>query len=265
MVDKYLEEEEQPEEKQEEVVPDFVKMEDYARLEGKIDALASVFSQQQPGTAEPAPTGPTMAEHIAKYDEALLTLDEAMDKAVADGKPVSEIQRKREEIIQAKADIKYGTQIQELQNFGINAIGSLTDEVIKGQMPDLAHAEVKASYDKALSGMPADQRMNPEARRIAYNFARGENMDRIIELEREKILRDVETGVTTVPGAAAAPALSPAGYPEGVPDPKDHFTQDNFDALDAKGQSVEDFCKSMGYDGWADYYESTIKETEEEK
>jgi hypothetical protein len=242
----------------------FVKAEDFARFEGKVTAMMDNFATVGKTPTQPEPTGPTVTEKMAEYDAALGKLDEAFDKAVHEGKGAAAIQQKREAIIQAKADLKYGSRIAELESFGVHAIDQLSGEVVKGSMPHLAMPEVKAAYDQAIDSMEPNQRMNPEARRLAYKFAIGENMERILELEKEKILRDVETQTTT-PGVKGkeTPTVTETGYPEGVPDPNEYFSQDNLDALDAKGQSIDDFCRSMGYADWGDYYEKTIKEEEE--
>lgn len=239
----------------------FVKKEDFARFEGRMMAFMDNFGKTP--QQEPQPSGPTVAEKMAEYDSALEALDTQFEKAVSEGKGAAAIQKKREEIIQAKADLKYGAQINELRQFGVHAIDQLSDEVTKGTMPHLTIPEVKTAYDTAINSMEPGQRMNPEARRLAYKFAIGENMERILELEKEKILRDVDTKTTT-PGASEPDRMTETGYPEGVPTPEDYFSQDNLDALNAKGQSVDDFCRSMGYKDWPDYWDKTIKEEEEE-
>lgn len=231
----------------------FVKKEDFARLEGRLSAFMDNFGMQQHAQQPAQPTGPTIADRMVELDKKMEELDVAFEAAINDGRGVAAIQRKREEIIQAKADLRYGTQIEELKSFGVSAIDQLSGEVVKGSMPHLTINEVKTAYERAISSMPPDQRMNPEARRLAYKFAIGENMDRILELEREKLLRETKVKTGT-PGDNEPPATPPTGYPEGVPAPEEILSKENLDALNAKGQGVDDYYRGMGYADWSDYW-----------
>jgi hypothetical protein len=193
MPDKYIEEvtEETAEVVEEApVAPDFATKEEIAEMKGAIDQLSLQFGnfgqvQQQPVT----PAGPSIADQIAEVDEQLVKLDTAMDTAIAEGQPVSGIQRKREALIQSKMDLTYNTKIEKLQSFGVFAIDQLTDKVVAKDMPMLQYPEVKAAYEKAISTMSPDQRMNPEVRMTAYSYACGSNMDLIFDKKFEEKMR----------------------------------------------------------------------------
>ncbi|GAF86211.1 unnamed protein product, partial [marine sediment metagenome] len=177
-------------------VPEFVTKEDFANLAGKIETLSLQAGNWGQPQAPAAPTGPSVEQQITTVDEHLVKLDTQMDTAIAEGQPVSSIQRKREELIQHKMDLKYNTKIEELQSFGVFAIDQLTDKVVAKDMPMLQYPEVKDAYEKAIATMSPDQRMNPEVRMTAYSYACGANMDLIFDKKfEEKIRADAE--VTT--------------------------------------------------------------------
>ena len=266
MPDKYFDkaadpdvEMEQPEETPEEVKPEFATREDFAKLEGMIEGLSASFKQfgAQPAPT-PQPTGPSVSEQISKIDEQLVKLDTQMDQAIQEGQPVSAIQRKREELIQHKSDLKYNTRIEELQSFGVYAIDQLTDKVVSKDMPMLKYPEVKEAYEKAIGTMGPDQRMNPEVRMTAYNYACGANQSLIFDKmfeERMRAEQEVKTQTPSTPGRE----VSQADDPNRIPDPSEYLSPENLIALEAAGKTVDSYYQSQGYEGWDDFWVRTGK------
>ena len=264
MPDKYIEDAiEETEEliEEPEPTPSYATKDEVAGIKGAIDNLTLQFSnfgqvQQQPA----APKGPTIAEQTAAIDEQLVKLDTAMDEAIAEGKSVSTIQRKREELIQYKTDLKYDTKIQELQSFGVFAIDQLTDKVVASEMPMLKYPEVKKAYDKAISTMAPDQRMNPEVRMTAYNYARGMNQELIFDKMFEERMRKDEEVKVQEPTGKSGRDVSQPDDPNRIPDPSEILDASNLQAIEAAGKTVESYYKSLGYPGgWEEYWIKTGK------
>lgn len=262
MPDKYIEEEIERTKEPEEEAPPAPEPEPWRdemmSLKGAVENLTLQFQSFGQPQAAPAPAGPTQAEQIAKIDEQLVKLDTALDNAAAEGQPLAAIQRKREDLIQRKTDIKYNTKIEELQSFGTYAIDQLTDKIVAGDMPMLKYPEVKEAYDQAISTMGPDQRMNPEVRMTAYNYACGKNQTTIFDKmfeERMRADKEVETQAPSAPGRT----VSQKDDPNRIPDPSEYLTPENMQALESAGKTVDSYYKSQGYDDWADFWTKTGK------
>jgi hypothetical protein len=240
------------------VEPSFATKEDFAKLQGMVEGLSASFRNfGQSAPAPPQPTGPSQAEKIAAIDAQLVKLDTMMDDAIADGKSISKIQRQREELIQEKADIKYTTKIDELQSFGAYAIDQLTDKVVAADMPMLKYPEVKAAYDEAIGSMGPNQRMNPEVRMTAYNYACGKNQTLVFDKMFEERMRaeEVATQTPSTPGRDVAQKDDP----HRIPDPSEYLSAENMAALEAAGKTPDQHYKSLGYADWADFWVKTGK------
>ena len=238
--------------------PDFVTKEDFANLAGKIETLSLQAGNWGQPQAPAAPTGPSIAEQTASIDERLVKLDTQMDTAIAEGQSVSGIQRKREELIQHKMDLKYNTKIEELQSFGVFAIDQLTDKVVAKDMPMLQYPEVKTAYEKAIATMSPDQRMNPEVRMTAYSYACGSNMDLIFDKKFEEKMR-ADAAEPQAPVGKPGRELSESTDPNRIPDPSEILSADNLQAIETAGKTVDSYYKAMGYSSWEDYWLKTGK------
>jgi len=263
MPDKYIEKAiEETKEVVEETppAPEFATKEEIANLKGAVENLSlqfGNFGQVQPRPA--APKGPSIAEQTAAIDEKLAQLDTQMDTAIAEGQSVSGIQRKREELIQHKMDLKYNTKIEELQSFGVFAIDQLTDKVVAKDMPMLQYPEVKDAYEKAISTMSPDQRMNPEVRMTAYSYACGSNMDLIFDKKFEEKMR-ADAAEPQAPIGKPGRDISEKDDPNRIPDPSEILSADNLQAIETAGKTVDSYYKAMGYKGgWEDYWIRTGK------
>ena len=241
------------------VEPQFATREDFAKLQGMVEGLSASFKNF--GTAQPQqpqqPQGPSQAEKISAINDQLVKLDTMMDEAIAEGKSISKIQRQREDLIQEKADIKYSAKIDELQSFGAYAIDQLTDKVVASDMPMLKYAEVKSAYDEAISSMGPNQRMNPEVRMTAYNYACGKNQTLIFDKMFEERMRadEVDTQTPATPGRDVAQKDDP----NRIPDPSEYLSAENMSALQAAGKTPDQHYKSLGYADWADFWVKTGK------
>ena len=245
--------------------PNFATKEDIAEIKGAMEQITlsmKDFGQPQP-IAPPTPVGPTIEDQISKIDEQLVKLDTAMDDAITKGEPVSNIQRRREELIQTKTDIKYDTKIQEIQTMGTFAISQLTDKVVAKDMPMLKYPEVKAAYEEALASMSPAQKMNPEVCMTAYNYARGTNQDIIFDKMFEEHIRKAaeEDAATQVPTDKSGRNIATDDDPNRIPEPSEYLSADNLKAIEVAGKTVDSYYKSLGqgYEGWDDFWVKTGK------
>ena len=271
MPDKYFPDSE--EEVQEEVVEEektaidtshFASKEDFAELKGMVEGLSASFrSFGQPAREPEQPRGPSIAEQTSNIDAKLEQLYEQFDVAVTEGKGASKIQREISKLENAKADLKYGAQIDELRSFGTYAIDQLTDKVVSTSMPLLNIPEVKAAYESAIKTMTPDQRMNPEVRMTAYKFACGDNMDKILDQKIQEHLRRSEEEVATqAVTSKSGRTQEQSDDPNRIPDPTEVLPIEAVEAIKSHPKYQGDFdaqYKAMGYKGWTDYWQKTGK------
>lgn len=232
-----------------------VPADEWIALKTKIDIFEKGFTHQ-PQPAPAAPTGPTFDEQISQIDKGIEAFDSQIDEAVANGKPVSALLRERDKLIQnrTRLHIKH-EDIDPAFATGIDTINQLSDTVTRTQMPYLDL--VKQDYDTALNSMPADQRMNPKIRQAAYNIAVGQNITKIMEAEHEKKLRESQEPDPPEPGSSSRASNAD---PDTVPKPEEVLSRDTMKALRMKGQTVDEYYKSVGYKDWADFWEKRGKE-----
>jgi len=234
-------------------------------MKGMIEGLTASFRQfGQPSEPAPQrPSGPSPEEQVAKINANLDQLYEQFDSAVQEGKGASKIQREISKLENAKADIKYGAQIDELRSYGTFAIDQLTDKVVAGSMPLLSIPEVKGAYESAIKSMTADQRMNPEVRMTAYNYACGANMDKILDHKLQEHLRKSEEETKTQPPAGKpGRTQEQADDPNRIPAPEEVLPPEAIKAVadHPKWQgNYEAYYKSLNYKSWEDYWNKTGK------
>ncbi len=123
----------------------------------------------------------------------------------------------------------------------------------------LKYPEVKEAYEKAIGTMGPDQRMNPEVRMTAYNYACGTNMDLIFDKKLEEHMRQSEVVETQEPTGKSGREVSQEDDPNRIPAPEEVLDPENLKALEAAGKTPESYYKSLGYTSWEDYWVKTGK------
>ena len=95
-------------------------------------------------------------------------------------------------------------------------------------------------------------------REAAYNIAVGQNIQKIMDAQKEEILRSASADAALTPDGATG--RDGAGGNSDVPKPKDVLPKDSIAALKNKGISVDEHYKRMGYSGgWVDFWEKRGK------
>lgn len=228
-----------------------IPIEDYQKLTQRIDSFEQNYvHNQQQQQAPPQPSGPTLTEQLSAIDADIDKLDTQIDDAVSNGKPISKLIKQRDTLTrkQTRMQIK-AEDIDPAFATGIDTINQLTDTVTRSQMPHLSI--VQPEYEAALSSMPPDQRMNPKIRQAAYEIAVGKNIDKIMAAENERKLRESQEPVQPAP---ASNSRQNGADSDAVPKPEEVLSKDTLKALRVKGQSVDEYYKSRGYEGWNDFY-----------
>lgn len=220
--------------------------------------------QAQPQQSQQPVEDPLKPKHdrIAKIDVELDALADAAEKANYDGKGFGEIVKKQNALNRERtdlvADIRSAATDPRL-DVGIQTLDALSSEITAGKMPYITMPEVKASYDKFINQLPAQMRMTPEAKINAYNLAVGANLAAVQEVQKQEWLRsnEEEAAVNTQDaGAGASQSGRSQKSAGGMPAPEDVLSAEALRSIrTTKHKTPDGYYRSLGYDGWEDYYE----------
>lgn len=249
--------------------PDFATKEDLANLRGAIETLSIQFRNFGQGAAPtpPAPRGPTLSDQLSTLESKLESLDAQLEDAITSGKPgISKIQRERERILQTKIDLQSNAKLEEIRSMGVFAIDQLTDQVVSNQMPFLKIPEVKGAYDKAIRDLPPDQRMSPQIRIAAYQYAVGSNMDKVFDTKLQEHMRTSTAPPTQTPTATSGRTTDRTTHdPNRTPKPSEVWSEENLAALRAAGKTPDSYCRALGYRDFSEWWTKEGKEYYAEK
>jgi hypothetical protein len=232
------------------------------------------FASPQP--AQPsAPPGPTETEklqsQLREKQAELSRLNKQFEDAYSSAQPVGDIMAKKDaisaEISEIRSELKWRPRLDALEQTGGQALEQLTDTVTRGQMPYLSDPDVKRTYEETMKQIPQQYRSDMRVRKQAYDAAVGANHEKLFEARLQEAARkaaDDPPGGTQEPGAAGSGRQHSSGGGPSIPDPKEVLSSDNLAAIRASGKTVESYYKSLGYEGWADFYEKTGREFFEE-
>jgi hypothetical protein len=262
--------------------PNFVTKEDFDKVVEQNQALAQKldqallnfesFGQQQRNQQQyqppPQPAVDPNATKIATLEQRIADMDEAVDKAVYEGKGVGKLLRERDKLVGQLNTIQteqaISQRVGKLEEFGMNSIGQLSKEIVSTKMPRLNVPEVKRAYDDKVSQLPPEMKANPEALMQVYRLAVGENLETILGSEQESWLRSQAETATQNPGASGGARGGANGSGSNIPKPEDILDKENLKAIRALGKNVDSYYQSMGYKGgWADFWEQTGKHDSE--
>lgn len=237
-----------------------IPLAEWEGLKAKLDVFEKIGIGNRLGNQVPAaPTAPidTLDQQLAVYDNQIAAIDVEIDKLIEKGEPISKLNRQRDKLIQAQTrlEIKH-RDLDPAFNQGITAIDALSSEISRGKMK--YYEIVKPDMDQILAGIPADQRMSPTVRESAYQLAVGKNMVKIMDAQREEILRSSVPDPNLIPGNKNSRNGANAGST--VPSPRDVLGKEGMAALNQKGITVEQYYKNLGYAGWEDFWNKRGKD-----
>lgn len=229
-----------------------IPKDEWDTLKAKLDVfdkLGPALTARQEPAAPAAPAGPSLADQVSGLDKEIDTIDDQIDSAIQNQQSIKALARKRDSLSAKRLRLQIQHEdIQPVISSGINTIDQLSAEITRGKMP---HYElVKTEMDQILKGLPAEQRMSPQVRQLAYETAVGKNMDKILTAEREKVLRETEAQAALDP----AHGRKPTGA-EDVPKAKDVLGPGGIAAIREKGETIDGHFQRRGYKGgWAEFY-----------
>ena len=237
---------------------DFVQIskEQWGGINARLDTFEKMgYGSQQPAAAPSAPTGPSFNDRVREIDAGIDALSSKIDEAVSNGKPVSALLNERDKLTSSRLRMQIKHEdIDPAMAQGIETIDQLSDTVTRGQMPHLSI--VQADYNAALNSLTPETRMNPKMRKAAYDIAVGQNVDKIMAAEQERILREA----AEPPPDPGSSSRASGAETDTIPKPEEVLSRDTLKALKLKGQTAETYYKSMGYEGWDDFYVKRGKE-----
>jgi hypothetical protein len=237
-----------------------IKQEDWDAVKSKLDAFdkgggGGQFQPQAP-VAPVIPAGPTLAEQVSEFDTKINALGVEIDTAIKDEKPISGLLSKRDSLTSSRTRLVIKSEdIDPAMSAGVQTIDQLSAEMTRGNMP--YYDTVKEDYEASLTNLPAESRMQPATRKLAYEMAVGKNIDKITDLKKEEILRSAADDPTLIPGNTNSRTVD-TGNPD-TPKPVDVLGKDTMAALKMAGRTPDEHYKSIGYKGWDDFYEKTGK------
>ena len=238
---------------------------------GRLDYL------ERPGgqfaeSAPIAPTGPTPAEQlgtqVASINTEIATIGQQIDEAITGGKPVAELIAKSASLTERKASLQTDFKLADVTSQGLNTISQLTSRIVADQMPYLSIPEVKRDYEGTLVNMSPAQKASPDAHKIAYNLACGQNTDKIYEVKTEEANRAQDNDVNVQGGGGgtgtARTPSTPAGNEGANPTFVEHFGQDMVDRITTQGKSPDEWARHLGYKDGQAYVDFAIEQEREE-
>jgi len=236
---------------QEEPKPEFVPKSEFDKAMAEIGNLKlqmESFGTPQPPAAPMPPAedpGKKTQEEIAKIETELDSMDEAIDKAVFDGKGVGALMRRN------------SIEFNAFRDQGVYTLDKISEQVTSSQMPYLSVPEVKKAYDQSMAGVAAAQRMNPEVRIAMYNLAVGQNISKINEIEIQAALRKPAEDEPPASPGDVTPQSGRTRTSKGgeVPAIDEVLGRSDLDAIRAAGyRSPDEYYRKLGYEGWEDHY-----------
>ena len=252
----------------------FVSKEDFDKVTEQLTQTTKTLDQamlriDQFGTAQvaapaapAAPIADPSVEKIADIDEKLKPLYEDYDKAVYDGKGTGAIMQqinnfeRDKTVLTNQAMIK--SEVGQVTQFGTDALGQISTEITAGKMTRLQIPEVKQAYDAALATMTPTNKANPQVLLGAYNYAVGQNIDRVIEIEQEAAIRKAADDAANPqdPGASSGGRGGPPSGGDEDVKPEDVLSKENLAALRGVGKTADEYYRSIDPTcaNFAEYY-----------
>lgn len=238
-----------------------VPADEWTAMKTRLDVFEKVgLNLNQPAApAAPAPpSGPTLSDQVSEIDVQVSVLNTKIDEATAESKPISHLLTQRDTLTHRKTRLQIKAEdIDPAMATGAQTIEQISAKITRADMPH--YDLVRTDVESALANLPVDQRMNPQMRTAAYNIAVGQNLDKILDAQKEEILRAATPAPGTPPPSANARSKDSKGNE--VPKPSEVLSRDSLAALEGVGKTPDEYYKSRGYaGGWTEFYEKRGKE-----
>lgn len=251
---------------------EYVTVEAFNGLKGQLENMAESLktlsntppaqpAYQQPSAPAQPPADPhkEQKERIAQIDNELKELAKKAEDASYSGKGLGDVMTRQNQLYAERGEVQgqmLATQTDPRIEAGIHTLDALSTEVTSSKMPYLTVPEVKATYDHYIGQLSPDQRMNPQAKIGAYSLAVGENLPKIEEIKKQEWLREAEDAATQDPASGGATGRDAGSGDGGTPSPEQVLSPEALKTIKGSRQRTPDnYYRSLGYEGWDDYYE----------
>lgn len=259
--------------------PQYVTVEQFEAVSKTLDtvneSLKAMTANQQAYRPPEAPAAPAVDPHqeqkdrILKIDKQLADLTKQAEEAAYAGKGLGEVMAQQNRLNAERSEIQgqiIAGRSDPRLDAGFQTLDALSTEITSGKMAHLKIPEVKARYDYYIAQMPAEQRMNPEAKMGVYNLAVGENLTIIQESQKQEWLREADNTPTQEGGSGDG--RTQEGKEGGIPAPDTILSREAMRSIrTSRHHNPDQYYQSLGYKGWEDYYEKNkeyLVEGEEE-
>lgn len=233
------------------------------RVVGELSTQVQALASRQPQVVvQPAGVPPTSTR----------ISDEEIDTAVMSGQgAAARIRALVDRAVTEATDRVIKERIDPLQNWGVNSIANLSQEVAASKMPH--YPKYKKEIDARLATLDPSVRANPAVLKMVHDAVVGENIEDFRREAAEAATRQAQetqsTGTPTA-GRSAAPGTGAGREPTReapeVPSVETLGGAEGVAALGHKGkggQSQDDFARGLGYKDWNTYmkqYDELLKQ-----
>lgn len=226
-------------------------------------ALGGIADTIKAGITEamkPAPVAPkpVVEEPVRDVSDADYYTAQAAARENGDYSKVQEMETVRRAAVEERGYRRAKADFQPHLVRNEQALGQLSDAVTKGDMP--YYDALKTELDTAFAQVPPENLMQPNVKKFVYEQVVGKNMPKILEIEKEKMLRSQDPNAAAGGPGEVTPRQDAGTLKEGeTPDIKDIYSEDARKALANVGRSFDDLAKARGYKDGATYYKEVVK------
>jgi len=205
-------------------------------------------TQDTPAPTASLPSGPTPAELQAQIDQ----IEQQIDLAVEESKPIRELQRQRDQIRDRKFELEH---VAPLRIQGANSINSLVLANLRRDDPYFR------KYEREVMGLlgpiiQSGQALTEESAREAMNLVRGRHQDEIFNDMRNEQTRK-EKLEQTAPTPGAITGRRQTVQPRTPDTIRERFGVNAEEAMSskrAKGYNEDLFARRLGFRDKADWF-----------
>lgn len=195
------------------------------------------------------PAGPSVAD----LQSQIQTLDEQIDLAVQEGKPIVALQRQRDSLRDQKFEVE---RLVPLRVQGANSINSLTIDAVRRDDPYFVKYEKEIM---ALLGpsMQQGQALTVEIVREALSLIKGRHINEILNDDRAEATRKSKLESQAPLPSATTGRSRQTAQPKTPDTIKDRFGapgDEAFNVKRGKGYTEDTFARRLGYKDKADWF-----------
>jgi hypothetical protein len=206
------------------------------------DLMSTVNSLIQNQNQPPAPSAPAPQLTGREIDE-MITNGEGGEKILS---------HFNQTIDQKLNDLK-SQVIDPLRQQGGNAIASLAQQNAKNNLP--YYRTFEKEIDAYIqNNVQPELRSNPQVYQFAHDAIVGQNVEKLMELKQQEILRQQQDADVTPQATPPSPREEALKDPSKVPPPEEYFDARALDLLRDQNVTADQHAQKMGFKDYANMY-----------